>query len=324
MSLDLTIATNTYAGEAAGEYIQAALLTSNSFAQNLVTVQDGVKHKFTERPLSHSNLIQDNSCSFNSQGSITIDERTVTMNEKMVNLEFCKEDFRSTWDAMQTGRGLLGTELPSNFESALLERVTGVVAENTEFNIWQGDYDPSGTSATYTDYAGLCADFEANGSLSNKIDLIDKSDGSTELTELSVAEDVAFNMQRILNAVPSRLRDRQNMAFIVSPKTADLYLQNLAELGFQDLYYSNDGTASARFQGYRVEIANGMADDTILFARSSNLKVYTDVFGDTSEVRIIDRAPIDGSNQIRVVMRWAIATMIPILDDVFMAYPDAT
>lgn len=61
-----------------------------------------------------------------------------------------------------------------------------------------------------------------------------------------------------------------------------------------------------------------------MFARSSNLKVYTDVFGDTSEVRIIDRAPIDGSNQIRVVMRWAIATMIPILDDVFMCYPDAT
>lgn len=323
MALDLTISTNTYAGEAAAQYVQAALLTGNSIANNYVTVQDGVKHKFTERPLTHSGIIQSAACAFTSGGSVTIDERTVTMEDFMVNLEFCKDDFLNTWDAALTGAGRNDLDLPRNFEEALIERVTAAVAEDIEFNLWQGDYDPSGTSPVHTTFQGLCADFEANGAGSNKVDLIDKTDGSTQITSFAVAEDVQFNMQRLVNALPSRLRNTDKYNIIVSPKTRDLYLEYLADQGYQDLYTSNDGSASARFQGYQVIAPNGMADDTIMFGEAANLKMYTDLAGDFSQVNIIDRTPIDGSDQVRLVMKWQAATMIPVLADVFMAYPDA-
>ena len=240
----------------------------------------------------------------------------------MVNLEFCKDDFLNTWDAALTGAGRNDLDLPSNFEQALIERVTAAVAEDVEFNLWQGNYDPSGTSPVHSTFSGLCADFEANGAAGNKVDLID-ADGSTQLTALDDAENVQFNMQRLVNALPSRLRNTDKYKIIVSPKTRDLYLERLAALGFQDLYTSNDGSASARFQGYEVIAPNGMADDTIMFGEAANLKMYTDLAGDFSQVNIIDRTPIDGSDQVRLVMKWQAATMIPVLADVFMVYPDA-
>ena len=322
MALDLTISTNTYAGEAAEQYVQAALLTGNSISSGYVNVQDGVKHKFTERPLTHSGIIQSAACAFTSGGSVTIDERTVTMEDFMVNLEFCKDDFLNTWDAALTGAGRNDLDLPSNFEQALIERVTAAVAEDVEFNLWQGNYDPSGTSPVHSTFSGLCADFEANGAAGNKVDLID-ADGSTQLTALDDAENVQFNMQRLVNALPSRLRNTDKYKIIVSPKTRDLYLERLAALGFQDLYTSNDGSASARFQGYEVIAPNGMADDTIMFGEAANLKMYPDLAGAFSQVNIIDRTPIDGSDQVRLVMKWQAATMIPVLADVFMVYPDA-
>ena len=322
MALDLTISTNTYAGEAAAQYVQAALLTGNSISSGYVNVQDGVKHKFTERPLTHSGIIQSAACAFTSGGSVTIDERTVTMEDFMVNLEFCKDDFLNTWDAALTGAGRNDLDLPSNFEQALIERVTAAVAEDVEFNLWQGNYDPSGTSPVHSTFSGLCADFEANGAAGNKVDLID-ADGSTQLTALDDAENVQFNMQRLVNALPSRLRNTDKYKIIVSPKTRDLYLERLAALGFQDLYTSNDGSASARFQGYEVIAPNGMADDTIMFGEAANLKMYTDLAGAFSQVNIIARTPLDGSAQVRLVMKWQAATMIPVLADVFMVYPDA-
>jgi len=325
MANDITISNSTYAGEAAEGYVRAAVLSSNSFAQNFVTTIENVKHKHVIRPISNDgNLIQSFACDFTSGGQYTITERVLEPDEFMVNLEFCKQTFRSAWEAFQTGRGFINDELPAQFEDVILLDTSEEIAAAIEFNLWQGNYDPSGTSATYTSFDGICKVFEDDGALSNKIDLIDASDGSTELTSLTVAEDVTYNMQRVLDALPSRLRNPERYVFMVSPKTRDLYLKDLADSGYQDLYTSNDGTASARFQGYTVAAPNGFPDDTIMFASPSNLFFGTDVAGDFAQAVVIDRTPIDGSDNVRVVYRFTAGTQIGVVDDVFMCYPDAT
>lgn len=325
MANDITITSSTYAGEAAEGYVRAAVLSSNSFANNYVTAIENVKHKHVIRPISNDgNLIQSFACDFTSAGQYTIVERVLQPTEFMVNLEFCKQTFRSSWEAFQTGRGFINDVLPAQFEDVILLDTSEEIAAAIEFNLWQGNYDPSGTSPTYTSFNGLCRVFEADGALANKIDLVDATNPSTQLTELTVAEDVTYNMQRVLDALPSRLRNPEKFVFMVSPKTRDLYLKDLADNGYDRVYWSNDGTASTLFQGYRVVSPNGFPDDTIMYASPDNLFFGTDVMGDFAQAQVIDRTPIDGSDNVRVVYRFTAGTQIGVLSDVYMCYPDAT
>ena len=66
-------------------------------------------------------------------------ERYLEPKEFQVNLELCKKDFRSDWDAISMGFSAHDS-LPPSFAEFLLAEVGGKVAESVETQIWQGDY----------------------------------------------------------------------------------------------------------------------------------------------------------------------------------------
>ena len=319
---DITISSSTYAGELAEGYLAAALTTADSIANNFVTLHENVKFKQVLQVFSQDgNLIQDFACNWGTAGQLTLAEKVLTVSEFKVNLEFCKEQFRSTWQAYETGRGFIEDQMPPSIEDFIIMYVAEIVQENVEYNLWQGNYDPAGASPTYTDFNGICQILEGDAA-TNDIDLVD-TDGTTQITAFANGEQVVYNMNLILNALPSRLRKREKFRFFVSPKTRDLYLQRLAELGWQDVYYSNDGTAAARFQSYEVVSPAGFPDDTIIYGNSENFHVGTDLVSDTNEVKVLDMSLLDGSDNVRTAMRWTFGTQVGVAGDVYMAFPDA-
>ena len=87
--------TTTYAGEFAGKYISAALLSGNTIANGGITVKPNVKYKEVVKKVATSGLIGDASCDFTDAGSLTLTERILQPEEFQVNLELCKKDLRS-------------------------------------------------------------------------------------------------------------------------------------------------------------------------------------------------------------------------------------
>ena len=68
--------------------------------------------------------------------------------------------------------------------------------------------------------------------------------------------------------------------------------------------------------GVKIFVASGMADDTMVAAQKSNLFFGTGLLADSNEVKLLDMADLDGSQNVRVVMRYTAGVQIGIGADI--------
>jgi len=64
----------------------------------------------------------------------------------------------------------------------------------------------------------------------------------------------------------------------------------------------NNGSLS--FDGVKLFVANGLPDNDAMAAQKSNLYFGTGLLSDHNEVKVIDMADLDGSQNVRIVMRY--------------------
>ena len=144
-----TSITSTYAGEFAGKYIAAALLSGSTIENGGIEVKPNVKYKqVIKKVATDANVIKDATCDFTATGTVTLTERILQPEEFQVNLEFCKSDFQSDWEAVQMGYSAYDN-MPPKFSDFIIGHVAGLVAEKTEQNIWEG------VNATAGEHDGL-------------------------------------------------------------------------------------------------------------------------------------------------------------------------
>jgi len=98
--------TTTYAGEFAGVYIAAALLSSSTINDGGLTVKSNIGYKEVIKKLATGSLVQPASCDFDPTSSITLTERIIQPTELQVNLQLCKKDFVNDWESQSMGFGL--------------------------------------------------------------------------------------------------------------------------------------------------------------------------------------------------------------------------
>src|SRR5210317_2618588 len=142
------ITNSTYAGEAAADYIAAALLSARTLDNQLVTIKPNVKFKEIIQKVDVDGIVQDASCDFVTSGSTSITEQILEPKELQVNLSLCKQEFVDSWNALQLGYSAFD-EIPRNFNDFLVSYVGGKVAEKTEQDIW------SGVSTTNGEFGGF-------------------------------------------------------------------------------------------------------------------------------------------------------------------------
>lgn len=289
--------TTTYAGEFAGKYISAALLSGNTIAQGGITVKPNVKYKEVVKKVATSGLIGNASCDFTDAGSLTLTERILQPEEFQVNLELCKKDFRSDWEAVQMGYSAYDN-LPPKFADFLIGHVAAKVAEQTEQNIWQG------TDATAGEFDGLSTLLAADGTV---VDVT----GTTVTSANVIAE-----LGKIVDAIPSAVYGKEDLKIYVSQNIAKAYVSAQAALGYRDLY--NVGKTDMNFQGIPLFVANGLADNDAVAAETSNLYFGTGLLSDHNEVKVIDMADLDGSQNVRIVMRFTAGVQYGIGSDIVL------
>ena len=290
MSVSLT---STYAGEFSGKYIAAALLSASTLDSGAISILPNVKFKSVIQKGATDDIVKDASCDFvTNQGTLTLTEAVLQPEEFQVNLELCKKDLHNSWEAAQMGYSAFDNLAPS-FAEFVISHVAAKVADRTEKNIWSGATATSGQFDGFT--AKLTADTDVN-----------------DVTGTTVtAANVIAEMGKVVDAIPTSVYGQEDLTLYVSSNVARAYIRALggfaATIGAngsdnKGTQWYNGGELS--FDGVNIFVAKGLADDTMVAAQKSNLYFGTGILNDQNEVKVIDMSDIDGSQNVRVIMRF--------------------
>lgn len=309
-----TSITTTYAGEFAGKYVAASLLSAPTIEKGGVTVLPNVRYKQLLQKVADTNLVRNATCSFTDASTITLTERFITVKDLQVNLELCKADYFQTWQAAELGFSNF-KELPKSFADFMIARVAERVAANIETAFW------TGATATQGSFDGI----------STIVALDPALPAAQEVTGTTVtALNVVTELGKIVDAIPAALYGNPGLRIYVSTNIAKAYVRALGGFstvsgvtgnvapapgvgGLSTTWY-NQGALS--IDGIEIFWAPGLAANTAIATTVDNLFFGTSVLSDLNEVKVIDMADIDGSQNVRMIMRFVGGAQYGAVEDV--------
>ena len=300
----------TYAGQFAGKYIAAALLSAPTLEQGGVTILPNVAYKQVLQKLATGNIVANASCDFTASGTVTLTERVLTTEEFQVNIQLCKADLQQTWQVAEMGYSSF-SKLPKSFEDFVIAHVSAKVAAKLETTIW------AGTNATAGEFDGfktlMLADTDVNDVLN-------------PLTTTLDATNVIGEIGRTVDLIPASLYGNEGLRLYLSQKIVKLYVRALGGFGASGLGANGTNTqgtqwytnGSLSFDGIPIFMANGLGQYNMIATTVDNLYFGCGLLNDKNVVKVIDMADIDGSQNVRVVLRYNGAVQHGIGSDVVL------
>ena len=308
--------TSTYSGEFAGNYISAALLSAKTLDNRLVTIKPNVKYKEVIQKVAVAGIVQDASCDFVTSGSVALTERILEPKELQVNLQLCKQEFVDSWESLQLGYSAFDT-IPANFNDYLISYVAGFVAQATEESIWKG-------TNSNGQFAGFETLFSASIAAGGATAVLPAKSGSVIISGSVSAGNVISVIGSVYDTIPNAVYGKEDLLIYVSTNVAKAYQTALGGNANQSGFNTqmNVGEKPFNFQGIEIVTCPGMSNDTIVAAQKSNLFFGTGLLSDHNEVRVLDMANLDGSQNYRVIMRYTSGVQFGIGQDIvyFGAY----
>jgi hypothetical protein len=187
--------------------------------------------------------------------------------------------------------------LPKNFSDFLIAYVIEKVASQVEVAIWRG---ATGTSGSID---GFMTQLTVDAALPTANEV-----AGTTVT----ASNVITELGKIVDAIPATLYGREDLYLYVSQNIARAYVRALGGFGASGLgangsnaqgtqWYQN--LADLSFDGVKIFVANGLASNTAIATTVDNLFFATGLLNDSNLVKVLDMADLDGSENVRFVMR---------------------
>jgi hypothetical protein len=292
--------TSTYAGEFAGQYIAAALLSAKTLDNKYITILPNVKYKQVIQKLAVANIVNDASCDFTTSGSVSLTESVITPKELQVNLSLCKQEFVDSWEALQLGYSAFDT-IPANFTDYLISYVGGVVAQATEISIWNGDNSANGQ------FGGLYRAITGSAAISSS------ASGAVDSTN------VLADLSALVDAIPATVYGKEDLMIYAPTNVIKAYQQALAGGAQGANGYMNQlnvGEKPLNFNGIEIAFCPGLPSSAMVAAQKSNLFFGTGLLSDYNTVKVLDMADLDGSQNFRVIMRYTAGTQIGVAGDI--------
>lgn len=301
--------TTTYAGEKAAGYVAAALLSANTIENGGITVKPNVKFKEVLKRVSTDDLLADGSCDFSATSTLTLDEKILEPETFQVNLQLCKADFRSDWDAIEMGYSAFD-ELPASFADFLIGHVAAKVAGKMEQNIWSGVDANAGEFDGFETLLAADAELPAGQQIAAIAGGVD-------------AGNVIAELGKVVDAIPTRLYGEEGLTLYVSSNVYRAYVRSLGGFGANGLgaagvnaQGNNQSFGDLMFDGIPLFMCNGMSDDTAICTTKDNLYFGTGLASDSQEVKVLDMSDLDGSQNVRVIMRMTAGVQYAFAGDV--------
>jgi hypothetical protein len=299
--------TTTYAGEFAGKYIAAALLSARTLDNQYITIMPNVKFKSVIQKIQVDSIVNDASCDFTTSGTVALSERILEPKELQVNLELCKQEFVDSWEALQLGYSAFD-EIPKDFNDFLISYVGGKVAQATEESIWRG------TAATNGQFGGIY-----NALSSSVVAGGTNAPVTASISGSITSANVLSALDSLVSAIPNTVYGKEDVMIYVPTNVVKAYQQALAggaqgANGFQN--QMNVGEKPLNFNGIEMAYCPGLASSAMVAAQKSNLYFGTGLLSDHNEVRVLDMAQLDGSLNYRIIMRYTAGTQYGIGTDI--------
>lgn len=280
--------TTTYAGEFAGKYIAAGVLEAPTLKKEGITIMPNVKYKAVLKTLTNNITIANATCDYTDTADVTLAEKVLTVTEKQVNLTLCKTPFESDWEAVQMGYSSFDN-LPATFSDFFIANMLEKVAAATETAVW-------------------------NSLVSQAV-----ADGADDsLSVVVTAANVIDTLGDAVDLLPNNVYGKEDLTIYMGFETFKAYVRALGGFatgglganginGMGTMWY--DGLQSVTFDGIKIFVS-GELGDKIVIARKSNLFFGIGLLDNLNEVRVLDMAGLDGSKNVRFVMRWSQGTQV--------------
>ena len=275
-----------------------------------------VKYKSVIQSIAVDSIINDASCNFVTSGTVALTERILTPKELQVNLELCKQEFLNSWESLQLGYSAFD-EIPKDFNDFLISYVGGKVAAATETSIWQGVNATNGQFGGI--YTALSSSVVAGG-----VNAPVTSSQSGSITSANVLA----ALQNVVDAIPVTVYGKEDLMIYVPTNVIKAYQQALSGVsvtnaGAQSALAANGfdskmtvGAKPLNFNGIDIAFCPGLAASAVVAAQKSNLYFGTGLLSDYNEVRVLDMANLDGSQNYRIIMRYTAGTQYGIGTDI--------
>ena len=284
--------TSNFAGKAAGFYISAALKEAKSL--DFLNVIENIKFKSNIQRMAGSGVVADATCDFTGAGTLALTEKVLEPKNLQINLDLCKSTLLDSWEALQMRAGA-GAPPPASFDDYVISYMGEIIAEATEESIWSG----TAVAGKFNGFLGA-----ATGYLLPGVDGTVDQDAATAAYDatniIANLQSLTANMATNISAV---LR-KEDLHIYMSPKTYALYISAVSTLGYVNAYNMN-GDYAPVFEGYKIAVCPGMADDELVAAQKSNLFFGTDLLSDATRITLMDMAQLDGSDNMRLVARYS-------------------
>lgn len=282
MSTTVNLSTS-YAGDVAGGYLSAAFLANESLQH--ITVKTRVPGKMKIRRIQDDGTtFQEPACAFTPGGTITLDERTLTLVDLAYERELCKLTFYQDWEALAAQNGDI-----SSVADALIMTMMGNIGQINETMLWSG-------TASSTSYAGLITLIDADATVNfvaSPLAIVNGDTGSTNAN-------ILVALRKLIIECPTRIKSAvEKPKIYMSYDCWEAYLT--AQIAAGNGWYATGGPEVPKLYMGRFEIAvcPGMPSSTMIMAQPSNLWFGTNELSDWNSIDTIDMEPVNLDKVVR-------------------------
>ena len=156
-----------------------------------------------------------------------------------------------------------------------------------------------GATATAGEFDGLVALATADSTVNDVV--------GTTITSANVAAE----MGKVVDAMPSALYGKSDVKLYVAQNVYKAYVRALGGFGADgvgaagyEAKGNNQSINSLLFDGVEIFLANGLDSNYMYLAEASNIFFGTGLLSDHNEVKVLDMSDLDGSQNVRFVMRF--------------------
>jgi len=284
--------TSNFAGKAAGFYISAALKEAKSL--DFLTMIENIKYKSNIQRMAGSGVVADATCDFTDAGTLALTEKVLEPKNLQINLDLCKSTLLDSWEALQMRAGA-GAPPPASFDDYVISYMGEIIAQATEESIWEG----TAVAGKFNGFLGAATGLLLPG--------VDATVIQSSASAAYVAGNIIANLQTLTSDMASNISAvlrKEDLHIYMSPKTYALYVSAVSTLGYVNAYNMN-GDYEPVFEGYKIAVCPGMADNQLVAAEKSNLFYGTDLLSDATRITLMDMAALDGSDNMRLVARYS-------------------
>lgn len=235
-------------------------------------------------------------CGFNASGTTTYSARTLTVGAIKVHEALCPKTLKAKYLQLKMKAGSQPTDIP--FEKEYTDLKAGVIAEQMETAIWQGD-TASGTAALAR-FDGLIKIIDAAGTA------VDGNTGAVASGTGITQSNVRAIITAMWKALPAKVKGKKDVVIFCGWDVYEDYIAALIEANLYHYTAKNGDQEAGEIlipgTQYKLVAVHGLDDTNRIFAiRLSNMYMGTEIVGEDTKFELFHAKEAD---ELRFMAEW--------------------